>query len=106
MDYISGGWRWFIRYAVFMLTFHIRIFVFILKKVMAILISVIKRDESYSAAFPRCEHIVSHSGTGLTARPTANCKKRACIDFNGAKLCQQHAGAMALSQLMREQFNK
>ena len=50
-----------------------------------------------------CEFMVSHSGTGFTAKPIAHCRKRAVIDFYGKKVCQQHAGQLSLEKLIKEQ---
>lgn len=67
------------------------------------MIKVIQHDRPHAPDLPRCEHMVSHSGTGLTARPKAKCRKNAVIDFNGKRICQQHAGTLALSELMKRQ---
>ena len=62
-----------------------------------------KPKTSYLLGSECCEYMVSHSGTGLTARPKSNCRKRAVVDFHGKRVCQQHAGALALEQLLKEQ---
>lgn len=67
------------------------------------MIKVIEYEGRAARHIPRCEHMVSHSGTGLTAKPQSHCRKNAVIDFYGKKICQQHAGTLALAKLMNEQ---
>ena len=69
-------------------------------------IKVIEYEGQAARWISRCEHLVSHSGTGLTAKPQSNCRKNAVIDFHGKKICQQHAGTLALAKLMNDQEGK
>ena len=48
----------------------------------------------------RCTFMVSTSGNGIGRRPMKRCRRFATHNFEGSKLCTQHAGSLALRYLM------